>query len=72
MLWVYAIVVTWARGICMMYMPKPEVRRPKCMRININMLGIPGQCKSVVLMLSYSVVVSIRTVLQRQLHSYVT
>ena len=26
---VYVIVITWARGICLIYMPKPEGRRPE-------------------------------------------
>jgi len=38
---VYVIVITWARGICLICMPKPEGHRPEgegiyCIRTNIG------------------------------------
>ena len=35
---IYVIVIPWARGICLIYMPKPEGRRPEGAGIYIRQI----------------------------------
>ena len=36
--WLYVTVITWPRGICLIYMPKPEGRRPEGAGIYIRQI----------------------------------
>jgi len=37
---IYVIVITWARGVCLIYMPKPKGHRPKSKGIYIRQIPI--------------------------------